>query len=107
MIGAPCCGIFSCVGIVFLIILGVIVDKQPQFVHGIEHPDKSSKACFGGGAWMLCVCVCVSVGACVVCVCALDSSVLYIINPLATLSMYKYNHSGNLCGRACDLHLRL
>lgn len=32
------------------IIMGIIVDKQPQFVHGIHDAAKSAKACYGGGA---------------------------------------------------------
>jgi len=41
--------LFSIIGIVFLIIMGIIIDKQPIFVHGITNPHKSSVACFGGG----------------------------------------------------------
>lgn len=29
--------------------MGVIIDKQPIFVHGITEPHKSSVACYGGG----------------------------------------------------------
>lgn len=57
---APCCGLFSIIGIIFLIILGIIIDKQPIFVHGITHPHKSSVACYGGagvyaGTLALCI----------------------------------------------------
>lgn len=31
--------------------MGIIVDKQPQFVKGIEDAAKSAKACYGGGQW--------------------------------------------------------
>lgn len=47
--GAPCCGMFSIIGFLFLIILGIIVDKQPIFVHGVTEPHRSAVACYGGG----------------------------------------------------------
>ncbi|EWM21762.1 hypothetical protein Naga_100298g6 [Nannochloropsis gaditana] len=57
---APCCGIFSIIGFLFLIILGIIVDKQPIFVHGVTEPHRSAVACYGGagiyaGTLALCV----------------------------------------------------
>lgn len=46
---AKCCTVFSIAGIVFLLIIGVLLKKQPMYLHGVDDPLNSSKACFEGG----------------------------------------------------------
>ena len=47
---APCCGIFSLVGIVFLISIGIMLEVQPIYVKGAKDPAADAMACYEGAA---------------------------------------------------------
>ena len=47
---APCCGVFSVVGFIFLISIGVMLEVQPIYVKGAKHPADQAVACYEGAA---------------------------------------------------------
>lgn len=45
-LGAKCCTIFSFSGLIFLLIIGMILDIQPLYVKNIVDPTIASKGCY-------------------------------------------------------------
>lgn len=47
---AQCCTIFSIAGVIFLLIIGILIEKQPLYLKGITDPTSSAQGCFQGAA---------------------------------------------------------
>mmetsp|Transcript_3655 Transcript_3655/g.11341 ORF Transcript_3655/g.11341 Transcript_3655/m.11341 type:complete len:143 (+) Transcript_3655:303-731(+) len=47
---ASFCSVFASSGVVFLSFIGTLLDKQPLYVLGVDHPATASKKCFSA-AW--------------------------------------------------------
>ena len=45
-VGAKCCTIFSFTGLIFLLIIGILLDVQPLYVKGPHDPVSASKGCY-------------------------------------------------------------
>eukprot|EP01031_Cornospumella_fuschlensis_P026570 gene26570-32111_t len=45
---AQCCSIFSLAGLIFLIIIGSLLQSQPLYIKGPEDPDKAAQGCYQG-----------------------------------------------------------
>jgi len=45
---AKCCTVFSITGIVFLVLIGILLEYQPLYVKGIVEPSKSAQSCYQG-----------------------------------------------------------
>mmetsp|Transcript_23929 Transcript_23929/g.47631 ORF Transcript_23929/g.47631 Transcript_23929/m.47631 type:complete len:106 (-) Transcript_23929:43-360(-) len=48
MITPPCCAIFSLAGVVFLGIMGLVLDSSPIYVKGVPDPEASRDTCYKG-----------------------------------------------------------
>ena len=46
---AKCCSIFSVTGFFFLIVIGILLQKQPLYMKGPENPEEAAKGCYEGG----------------------------------------------------------
>ena len=44
------CSVFALTGIIFLIIIGVLLEKQPLYIKGTHDPAHSAQACYQGAA---------------------------------------------------------
>ena len=44
------CSVFALTGIVFLLIIGVLLDKQPLYIKGTHDPASAAQACYQGAA---------------------------------------------------------
>uniref|UniRef100_A0A7S3JPM2 Uncharacterized protein n=1 Tax=Aureoumbra lagunensis TaxID=44058 RepID=A0A7S3JPM2_9STRA len=58
---AKCCAIFSSTGVVFLILIGIILQKEPLYVRDIDQPKKAASQCFGA-AGIYIACIVISIG---------------------------------------------
>mmetsp|Transcript_5618 Transcript_5618/g.23352 ORF Transcript_5618/g.23352 Transcript_5618/m.23352 type:complete len:138 (-) Transcript_5618:398-811(-) len=58
---AKCCAVFSSTGVVFLCIIGTLLQKQSVFILGIEHPATAASQCFGAAALYV-TCIVISLG---------------------------------------------
>ena len=47
--GAKCCSIFSVTGFIFLIIIGLLLQKQPLYIKGPKDPAAAAMGCYEGG----------------------------------------------------------
>ncbi len=45
---AKCCSVLSLSGIVFLSIIGSLLQNQPLYIKGIEDPEAAASGCFSG-----------------------------------------------------------
>jgi hypothetical protein len=45
---AKCCSIFSFTGIIFLTIIGWLLQTQPMYIKGPEDPETAAAGCYGG-----------------------------------------------------------
>ena len=45
---AKCCSVFSFTGIVFLTIIGGLLQSQPLYIKGPEDPEAAAQGCYGG-----------------------------------------------------------
>lgn len=45
---AKFCSIFAIFGIVFLVIIGIMLQKQPIYMKGIEDPSSAASSCYNG-----------------------------------------------------------
>ena len=45
---AKCCSILSLSGIIFLCIIGSLLQNQPLYIKGIEDPEAAASGCFNG-----------------------------------------------------------
>ena len=52
-IDAQCCSILSFTGIVFLTIMGYLLQVQPLYIKGIEDNIAAAKGCYEGGEIMM------------------------------------------------------
>jgi len=52
-IDAQCCSILSFTGIVFLTIMGYLLQVQPLYIKGIEDNIAAAKGCYEGGEIMI------------------------------------------------------
>ena len=50
-VGAKCCTIFSVTGFFFLIIIGVLLQKQPLYLKGPKDPAAAAMGCYEGGIY--------------------------------------------------------
>ena len=46
---AKCCSIFSVTGFFFLIVIGILLQKQPLYMKGPKDPAKAAMGCYEGG----------------------------------------------------------
>ena len=44
------CSVFALTGIVFLLIIGILLDKQPLYIKGTHDPAHAAQACYQGAA---------------------------------------------------------
>lgn len=44
------CSVFALTGIIFLVIIGVLLEKQPLYIKGTHDPAHSAQACYQGAA---------------------------------------------------------
>jgi hypothetical protein len=47
---AKCCSVLSFTGIVFLVIIGRLLQTQPLYIKGPEDPEAAAAGCYGGAA---------------------------------------------------------
>ena len=47
--GAKCCTIFSLTGIIFLLVIGLLIQRQPLYIKGINKPAEAAQGCYEGG----------------------------------------------------------
>lgn len=52
-IDAQCCSILSFTGIVFLTIMGYLLQVQPLYIKGVEDNIAAAKGCYEGGEIMM------------------------------------------------------
>lgn len=50
LIGAKCCTIFSVTGIIFLLVIGILLQKQPLYIKGVQDPAMGAAGCYQGAA---------------------------------------------------------
>ena len=48
-VGAKCCTLFSISGIIFLVIIGALIQSQPLYIKGLTDHEKAATGCFEGG----------------------------------------------------------
>ena len=48
-VGAKCCSFFSVTGFIFLIIIGLLLQKQPLYIKGPSDPAAAAMGCYEGG----------------------------------------------------------
>ena len=46
MITPPCCAIFSLAGVIFLGVMGLVLDSSPIYVKGVPDPEASRDTCY-------------------------------------------------------------
>lgn len=44
------CSVFAITGIIFLLIIGILLEKQPLYIKGPHDPAASAQACYQGAA---------------------------------------------------------
>ena len=49
LVGAKCCTLFSVSGFIFLIIIGILLQKQPMYIKGPKDPAAAAMGCYEGG----------------------------------------------------------
>lgn len=47
--GAKCCSIFSVAGLIFLLIIGSLLQKQPLYIKGPTDSAAAAQSCYQGG----------------------------------------------------------
>ena len=49
MINPPCCAVFSFFGIIFLVSVGLLLQKDPIYIKGLTNPAEAAMGCYKGG----------------------------------------------------------
>ena len=58
---AKCCSVLSFTGIIFLCIIGALLQSQPMYIKGIDDPELAASGCYGG-AGLYCASMVLSLG---------------------------------------------
>jgi len=43
---SQCCGVLSSTGVVFLVLIGILLKKQPLYIKDVDDPSKAADNCF-------------------------------------------------------------